>query len=183
MNREQTTFEKKIKPILGYVGLIGAVICTFAYVLVIFVLINGFEEKDFLETTVFAIVTAAVGFIVMQFLKIQGESFASEIPENKAITDKFSRSKKNKKVHSMSYYWITSVIKDLFTKVLTIAASAVGVIYIVIEGSHDYNLLLLAAVNILMFICFGLIALVKTYDYYNNSYIPWLLRKGELEND
>lgn len=178
LTRELTAFEKRVKPLLTYVGLIGAIICTIAYIVVIFVLIKGFEQHDILSTTIFAIVTAAVGFIVMQFLKVQGESFAKEIPENKVITDKYFGSKtKDKKNHSMRYYWITTVIKDILTKCLSIAATSIGVIYIVIEGSNDYNLLKLAVVNILMFVCFGILALVKTYDFYNTSYIAYLKEK------
>jgi hypothetical protein len=48
-----------------------------------------------------------------------------------------------------------------------------------IEGSGDYNLLFLAGVNLLMFAGFGLISLVKTYDFYNDSYVPYMLEKIE----
>lgn len=182
MDREQTTFEKKVKPILGYIGLIGAIISCIAYVIAVFVLINGFDKRNVLETTTFGVVNAIVGFIVMQFLKVQGEQFAKDLPENKLITDAYNKSKvKKEKNHSMRYYWVTSVIKDIFTKCVGIAITTFGVIYIVIEGSHDYSLLGLAVVNLLMFICFGLLSLIKTYDYYNDVYIPYVLEKGRKE--
>lgn len=182
---EKTTFERIVKPILNYVGLIGAIICTIAYIIAVFVLINGFKIEDMLKTTVFAIVTAAVGFCVMQFLKVQGQSFAAMIPENIGIIKQYYMHKTKDKVnHSMRYFWITSVIKDIFTKCVTLAFTTIGVIYIVIEGSKDYNLIRLAIVNILMFVCFGLLALTKAYDYYNNSYIPYIIdRLNEGEKD
>ena len=60
-----------------------------------------------------------------------------------------------------------------------------GVVYIVIQGCNDYNLLLLALVNLVMFICFGLLALNKAYDFYNDRHIPYVIDQinKEKEND
>lgn len=181
---EQTTFEKRIKPILDYVGMIGAVISSIAYIIIIFVLVNGFnQQEDLTKPILFAVVSAFVGFVIMQFLKIQGENFARELPKNKEITDNYYRTKtKDKKNHNMKFYWFTSVVKDALTKCVSVAITTFGMIYIVIEGTNDSNLLLLAAFNLLMFICFGILALVKTYDFYNTSYIPYVLEKIQEVN-
>lgn len=176
--KKQTFLEKKILPILNYVGAIGALIMCVAYVIVIFILINGFKAEKVLQTTIFAGVSAGVGLIIMQFLKHQGIAFAEMNPDNKKVIDEYYQSKtKDKKNHSLTYFWITSVIKDTLIKGLTLAATSVGIIYIVIQGSHDYNLLLLAFVNLLMFICFGFLSLVKAYKYIFNVYIPYLKDK------
>jgi hypothetical protein len=45
---------------------------------------------------------------------------------------------------------------------------------LVIQGSNDYNLLFLAVVNLLMFVCFGFISLVNAYDFYNNKHVPYM---------
>ena len=179
MNEEKkiTFLEAKILPILNYVGAIGALIMCVAYVIVIFILINGFKAEKVLQTTVFAIVSAAVGLVIMQFLKYQGISFAEMDPENKKVIDEYYKKTKDKKNHSLTYFWITSGIKDVIMKGATVAATSVGIIYIVIQGSHDYNLLLLAFVNLLMFICFGFLSLVKAYKYVFNKYIPYLKEK------
>lgn len=175
IEEKKSIFEKKILPILNYVGAIGAVIMSIAYIVVVFVLINGFKAEDILQTSIFACVNAAVGFIIMQFLKFQGVSFAKMIPENKEILDLYFKTKtKDKKNHSMTYFWATSVVKDVIVKCVTLAATSIGVIYIVIKGSNDYNLLLLALVNLLMFICFGFLSLVKAYDYFNQTYMAYV---------
>lgn len=172
----QTTFEKHIKPILTYVGLIGAIIMSIAYIISVFVLINGFKADKVLHTTLFAVVNAIVGFVIMQFLKVQGTSFAKELPNNKPIIEQYYKTKtKDKKPHSIKYFWVTSTIKDALIKCGTLAVTTFGVIYIVIQGSNDYNLILLAVVNLLMFICFGFLSLVKAYDFYNNMHIPFLV--------
>ena len=113
-----------------------------AYIISVFVLIHGFKAEALLQTTIFACVNAATGFVIMQFLKVQGESFAKMLPENKEIIDRYYKTKtKDKKVHSMKYFWVTSVIKDVVVKCLTLGATTVGLIYIVIQGSNDYNML------------------------------------------
>ena len=182
---EKTTLEKKILPVLNYVGFIGAAIMTVAYIVCVLVLIHGFKAEELLQTTVFACVNAGTGFVIMQFLKVQGESFAKMLPENKELVDKYYKHKtKDKKIHSMKYFWVTSVIKDVITKCATLGATTVGLIYIVIQGSNDYNMLLLALVNLLMFICFGFISLVKAYDYYNQYHVAYMTEKlKEIEQE
>lgn len=177
---EKTTLEKKILPVLNYVGIIGACIMVVAYIIAVFVLIRGFQAEALLQTTIFGCVNAATGFVIMQFLKIQGVSFAKMLPDNEEIIKRYYQTKtKDKKVHSIKYFWTTSVIKDIIVKCLTLAGTTVGLIYIVIQGSNDYNLLFLAIVNLLMFICFGFISLVNAYDFYNNQHVPYM--KEQLE--
>ena len=174
----KNTFETKIKPVLSYVGAIGAGLMSIAYVIVVFVLIRGFQATIIFNTLVFAAVNAIVGFIILQFLKVQGISFAKLIPENdKIIKEYYSTKTKDKKPRSMQFYWITSVTKDIFTKCLSVAITSAGLIYIVIQGSNDWNLLLLAIVNLIMFICFGFLALVNAYEFFNNKFIPYMEEK------
>lgn len=168
-------FEKHIKPILTYVGLIGAILTSVAYIILIFILIKGFKYEQTTQTIVFALVNAAVGLIIANFLKYQGISFAKEIPANQQLLKDYYGSKtKDKKNHSLSFFWITSIIKDIVTKGLSIAASTCGLIYIVIVGSNDWSLLLMSIVNLLLFICFGLLSLNKAYDYFNNTYVAYM---------
>lgn len=182
---EKTTLEKKILPVLNYVGIIGAAIMIVAYIIAVFVLIRGFQAEALLQTTIFGCVNAATGFVIMQFLKIQGVSFAKMLPENEELIKRYYKTKtKDKKAHSITYFWTTSVIKDIIVKCLTLAGTTIGLIYIVIQGSNDYNLLFLAIVNLLMFICFGFISLVNAYDFYNNNHVPYMkeqLKKAEQQ--
>ena len=174
----KNTFETKIKPVLSYVGIIGASFMCVAYIIVVFVLIRGFQATVIFNTLLFAAVNAIVGFIIMQFLKVQGISFAKLISENDEIVKEYYRTKtKDKKPHSMQFYWTTSIAKDIFTKCLSVAITSAGLIYIVIQGSNDWNLLLLAIVNLIMFICFGFLALVNAYEFFNNKFIPYMKEK------
>ena len=172
----QTLFEKKIKPVLLYIGTIGAVLMVIAYICIVLVMIFGFKVKSIEQSITFAIVNGAVGFVIMQFLKVQGIDFAKSLPDNQKILTEYYNSKdpKIKKHHSITFYWIKSVVMDVLSKVLTIAGTTGCLIYIIVEGSSDYSLLLLAVVNLIMFVCFGLLSLVSSYDFYNNEHIPYL---------
>lgn len=171
-------FEKKIKPILMYVGTIGAILMSLAYIILMFVLVFGFKlQKDIKNSLIFAIVNAVVGFLIMQMLKIQGVDFAKSLKENREILDKYYKKKEKKRTHSIKFYWIKSIITDILGKVVSVASTTAGIIYIVIEGSNDYNMLLLSVVNLIMFICFGFISMVNAYDFFNNNHIPYIIDK------
>lgn len=174
-------FEKKIKPILQYIGAIGATIMSIMYMVVVVVLIVGFEAHNLQEVVIFAIINAIVGLIIMMFLKIQGVSFAKNLPENmKIIIEYYNTQTKDKKLRTIKEYFIKSTIRDVLIKGISIIVSTSCIIYIVIQGSNDYSLLLLAVANLLMFICFGLLALNSAYEFYNNYHVPYM--KDQLEN-
>lgn len=173
MNKD--VFERKIKPILTYIGSIGAVLTSMAYVILILVFIKGFEFKQTTQTIIFAIINAAVGLIIANFLKYQGISFAKELPENEELIKQYySLHTKDKKNHGITFFWVTTVIKDILVKGVGIAVSTAGLIYIVIVGSNDWSLMLMAIVNLILFICFGLLSLNKAYEYFNNVYVNYM---------
>lgn len=175
----KTFFEKRIKPVLHYIGTIGAVLMCIAYIVLVCIMVFGFSaHHELSETITFALVNALVGLIIMQLLKFQGIDFAKALPDNAVVLKKYYTTKtKDKKPHSLKFYWITSVLKDMAIKGLSIIVTTIGVIYIVIQGSNDYSLLLLAVVNLVMFICFGLLSLVNAYDFFNEQHIPFIVEK------
>lgn len=175
---KKNVFEDKIKPVLTYIGAIGAGILVVAYIIIVLVLIKGFKAEHLFQTTIFGIVNAAMGFTIMQFLKIQGISFAQNLSENAQIIKDYNelrvRRAKRKKKHDMKYFWGTTVTKDILVKCGTLGATTAGLVYICIQGSNDFTLLLAALVNLLMFVCFGLLSLCKAYDFYNNEFVNYM---------
>lgn len=182
-------FEKKIKPLLQYVGAIGATIMSIMYIIIVIVLIIGFEAHDLVNTTLFSIVNAIIGLIIMYFLKVQGISFAKNLEENKQIIKEYYGTKTNdKRLRNINQYMIRSTIRDIIVKGLSFIVSSIGIIYIVIQGSQDYTLLLLAVVNLLLFISFGILGMNSTYEFYNNYHVPYMkeqlkqkITKGDIK--
>lgn len=184
----KTSFEKHILPILKYIGMIGAILMSIAYVIVTIILVVGFEQNELKGDLIFASVNALIGLMIMLFLKIQGISFAKCIKENKEILDEYYNTKtKDKKLRSIKYYWTVSTIKDVLIKAISIMITTFGIMYIVIQGCKDYMLFLLAAVNLILFACFGLLSLSQAYDFFNNRHIPYikeqLQKLKEKENE
>lgn len=175
----QTFFEKKIKPTLHYVGIIGASAMSLAYIILMIILVIGFKvSTELKQSIIFAVINAIVGFVIMQFLKIQGIDFAKQKEENQAVLKEWNKKQpKKKKTHSLSFFWLKSVTLDLVVKAISVAFMTSAIIYIVIEGSNDYNMLLMSLVNLIMFICFGFLSLVRAYDFFNDSYIPYIEEK------
>lgn len=182
MNTYKNTFEEKVKPFLTYVGAIGAVFSGIMYLLATVVLIMGFQAKTFTQAIVFAVVSAILGLIIMFFLRYQGLSFAKAIPENQEILNKYNNKQAKKKHHTLRYFWIKNTLLDILIKGCTVALSTAGVIYIVIEGSQDFKLILLAIANLILFACLGLIALANAYDFYNEQWVPYMNEQIELRN-
>ena len=168
-------FEKRIKPLLQYVGAIGAAIMSIMYIIVIVILIIGFESHDLKNTILFSLINAVVGLIIMQFLKIQGISFAKNLPDNQKLIKEYYGTRTNdKKLKNINQYLISSTIRDVIVKGIGLVISSVGIIYIVIQGSHDYTLLLLAVVNLFLFISFGILSMNSSYEFYNNYHVPYM---------
>lgn len=187
---KKDVFEEKIKPILTYIGAIGAGLTSIAYIILIVVLIKGFQFRQPTQTIVFAVANAAVGMIVASFLKYQGVSFAKGLPENQSIIEDYYKSHtRDKKNHSIQWFWFVTTIKDVIFKGVTIALSTLGLVYIVIVGSNDWSLMLMAIVNLVLFVCFGLLALNQAYEYYNNVYVNYMreqltrAKDGYIKND
>ena len=179
MVSNKTFFENKIKPVLQYIGSIGAVVLMLAYIIVVVVMIQGFDASNteaIQLNIVFAIITGLMGFVIMQFLKIQGITFAKMLPDNQEVLKEYSSLtvKKGKKLRSLKFFWWTTVVKDFGIRCLTLILSTISIVWFVIEGTKDWNLLLLAIVNLLMFICFGFLQLVKAYDFYNEQHINYI---------
>lgn len=168
--------ETKLKKMLTYIGTVGAVAMGIAYIGIVLVMVFGMSIRAKInETILFAVVNAVIGFIIMQFLKVQGIAFAKNIEENALILKEYNGNKtKDKKFKSIKFYWTTSVIKDIIIKAATIGISTSCIIYIAIKGTYDYMYFLLAVVNLIMFTCFGLLSLVSAYDFFNEKHIPYI---------
>lgn len=99
-------FESSIKPVLEYIGTIGAALMCVAYLIIVIIMVFGFEHTSSVADNItFAVINAIIGFIIMQLLKIQGIDFAKNLDENKPILQKYYNTKtKDKKVHSITHF-------------------------------------------------------------------------------
>lgn len=167
----------KVKNILLYTGSIGAIISAIAYIIITVVLVMGFETQMEMDKQIlFSIIGAVDGLLITLLLRSQGIALAKNEDESKKVMAEYyqaiNKTKKSKKLHTITYYYVKDFIIDIFTKAGIIALTTSLMLYIFMDGSGDYGLIGLAISNILMFACFGIIALSKFYSLYIEQHIP-----------
>ena len=167
----------KVKNILLYTGSIGAIISAVAYIIITVVLVLGFETQMEMDKQIlFSIIGAVDGLLITLMLRSQGIALAKNEDESKKVMAEYyqvvNKTKKSKKLHTITYYYIKDFIIDIFVKAGVIALTTSLMLYIFMDGSGDFGLIGLAISNILMFACFGIIALSKFYSLYLEQHIP-----------
>lgn len=170
----------KIKEYLIYTGIYGSVISALAYLVTTYVIVTGFQTSiDTEKQLLFSILGALVGLMITALLRAQGITFAKKEPKNmeimKAYVDAKNKNRKTKKYRTIGWYILWATLKDIFIKGSSIGISTWFVLYIFMDGNGDYSLFLLAISNIFMFAGFGLVAMSKSYDRYNDEHIPAII--------
>lgn len=174
-------FEKKIKPLLQFVGAFGAGILSVLYMIVISILIVGLKAHTWDQILMFALINAVFGVLITVFLREQGRLFARNIPENDAVVREYYQlQQRQKKYKSLKSYIITSTATDIIGRAGGVALGTLGVMWVVIQGTQDWMMGILAIVNLFLFICLGLLALASMYDFYNTQWVPRMKYEIEL---
>ena len=179
--------EETFKRLLKRIGFVLAGVSAVVYLSVVYILIKGFETAvESNKLLVFLIVSAIFGISMTVSLRIQGIDLAKETDKAMKVIDEYTKImavEKSIKVRSINYHFWISLIKDIFTKGVTIVVSLYFAIEIIITGMQDEKYFLLAFANIFMFLGFGLMALAKAFDYYMENHIPYLKRKIQLHEE
>jgi hypothetical protein len=110
------------------------------------------------------------------FLRGQGVIFAKKEEDAQKVMkeyyQKINKKKTIRQLHTIKHYIIVQTFLDVIFKGVTVALSTYFLLYIFMEGNGDMSLVFLAVANILMFTCFGMVALSKAYDKYLDEHIP-----------
>lgn len=167
----------KVKNILLWTGLVGAIVSAIAYLIIIAVIVRGFETTlDRNKQLLISIIGAVDGLVIATFLKMQGISLAKDQNESKRIEKAYqealNKDKPIKKKHTIKWFMFWSTVKDIVMKGLTITVNTYLLLYVFAEGNGDYSLFLLALSNIMMFASFGIISLSKAYQKYIEEHLP-----------
>jgi len=165
-----------VKNILRYTGLYGAITSAIAYLIITWVIVQGFESAvEQNKQLLFSILGAVDGLLISFLLRKQGITLAENEEESEAIMKEYreltNKTKTIKQLHQIGYHMIIWTIQDIFIKGVTVAVSTYLVLYIFSEGNGNYQLFLLALSNICMFAGFGLMNLSKAYDKYMKDHL------------
>ena len=167
----------KVKKFLEYTGIAGSMISALAYIIATLVIVWGFETRLEMEKQIlFSLLGAFTGLMITFFLRGQGVIFAKKEEDAQKVMkeyyQKINKKKTIRQLHTIKHYIIVQTFLDVIFKGVTVALSTYFLLYIFMEGNGDMSLVFLAVANILMFACFGLVALSKAYDKYLDEHIP-----------
>lgn len=178
---DKKEFYEKIKNALTYTGVILAAVAAIAYLILVYIIIYGFEVNYSKERLVaFIVLGAVVGVLINISMRIQGIDFAKMTPNAKDVlkelTNQLGKTDKVK-MRPMWVMFLTTIMKDIVVKGGSIGLTLYFTIDISYNGLGEEKYFYLAIANIILYFGLGLISMSKAYDYYLESHIPYMKQK------
>ncbi len=179
--KDKKEFYEKVKTALVYTGSILTVMSAIAYLVVVAILVYGFETKvDSNQLLVFLGLGAFTGVLMNLSMRIQGIDFAKELPDSKEVLEELTNltGKSDKvKLYPIWVMFLKTILQDIFIKGGSIMVTLYFSIEIVINGLGDNKYFYLGIVNVLLYLGLGMLSLAKAYDYYIEKHIPYMQQR------
>lgn len=168
--------------LLNNIGVIGAILAAVADIVFVIIMVLGVEvEAEISAIVIFAIVNALIGLLINVLLRYQGQKYA-EI-ENAELCKKFyNKQVKERKYVSIGAWMTLKTVQDVAVKGCTAAFSIFGIIYISVTGSHNPVQILMTIATLILFACFGLMAMNAAYMRFYNVQVPYMQSQLEERN-
>ncbi len=189
-SKSKKQYYERVKDILTYTGVILAAVAAIAYLILVYIIIYGFQvdySRD--QLIAFIVLGAFVGLLINVAMRIQGIDFAKITPTAKVVlkdlTDTLGQSDKVK-IRPMWVMFMQAILKDIVIKGGAIGFTLYYTIDISYSGLGEEKYFLLAIANIVLYFGLGLISMSKAYDYYLESHIPFMqqrIKKLEFKNE
>lgn len=179
MNTLQKKSHEALLKLLNNIGIVGAVLTALADIILVVIMVVGLDIKIDMKTMIiFACISALSGLMINNLLRYQGKHYAEL--ENDELCKKFYNKKVREKKHLTIEKWMAvQGVKDFLIKGCTTAFSIFGAIYITIQGSKNAVQILIAFATLIMFACFGLVAMNSAYCRFYNIQVPYMKKTLE----
>lgn len=181
IERQQIAAKKgyeKWKDFLTYTGIAMAIISAIVYLIVVFILINGFEVDYSKEEIIsFLLLGAATGVMINISMRIQGLDLARLTTKAKEVQTKLNdltAKSKTVKLRPLWFMHLVNTLRDIIFKGGTITLTMYFAISISYKGLGEQKYMLLALANVFMYLGLSLITMNKAYDYYIDKNIPFM---------
>lgn len=172
---------ERIKNFLTYTGTALAIISAIVYLILVYIIIYGFEVSySKTQLLMFIILGAVVGILINVSMRMQGLDFAKLNPNAKRVLNELTRLKgvsNEVKLRPVWVMFLTTLLKDIIIKGGTIGMTIYFTIDISYNGLGEEKYFWLALANIVLYFGLGLISMSKAYDYYLDSHIPYMEQK------
>lgn len=161
---------QKLKDSLKFTGFIMVAVASIAYLGMLYIMIDGFEntvsEK---ELVIFLIIGAVYGIFNSLFLRVQGISLAKMEEIAKEALDNYNKltvKDKNFKSKRLWLFHLKNILTDIFVKAGTIGFTIYFSITIIVKGIGDWKYFGIGIINVILYNGLGLLGLAKAYDFY-----------------
>lgn len=160
--------------LLNNIGVIGAILAAVADLIFVIIMVVGVHiEAQLSAIMIYAVVNAVIGLLINFLLRYQGQKYA-EI-ENAALCKRYyNKQVKEKKYLSIGAWTALKTVQDIVVKGCTTAFSIFGIVYISITGSKNPIQILITIATLILFACFGLMAMNSAYMRFYNVQIPFM---------
>lgn len=168
----QKKSHKALLSVLNNVGWIGAILAAIADVIFVIITIVGIDlEMGPIGVILYSTVNACIGVLISVLLRYQGKHYA-ELENECLVEQYFHKEVKERKHMSMGKWMVCQSIKDILIKGGITAFMLFGTTYIVIVGTHNPIQILITLFTLVLFACFGLVAMNSAYCRYYNVQVP-----------
>lgn len=180
-NVQKKELYERIKNYLTYTGTALAIISAIVYLILVYIIIYGFEVSySKTQLLMFIILGSVVGILISVSMRMQGLDFAKLNPTAKRVLNELTRLKgvsDEVKLRPVWMMFLTTILKDVIIKGGTIGVTIYFTIDISYNGLGEEKYFWLALANIVLYFGLGLISMSKAYDYYLDSHIPYMEQK------
>lgn len=170
--------------LLNNIGIIGAILAAVADLVFVIIMVLGVHvDAEFSAIIIYAVVNALIGLLINVLLRYQGQKYA-ELENVELCKRYYNKRIKEKSYLSIGAWMGLKTLQDVVVKGTTTAFSIFGIVYISITGSKNPIQILLAIATLILFACFGLIAMNSAYTRFYNIQIPYMKMKlGDKEGE
>lgn len=163
--------------LLNNIGIVGAILAAVADIVFVLIMVLGVQINAKMSSVViFSVVNALVGILINILLRYQGKKYA-ELENTEICKKYYNKQVKEKKYLSIGAWMALNSVKDILVKGVTTSFSIFGMIYLSIEGSKNPIQILMTFATLVMFACFGLMAMNSAYERFYNVQIPYMEMK------
>lgn len=171
----------KINGMMLYVGFILTSISAIAYLVLLYIIIEGFEvDVQSNNLIVYLGLGAVTGVMMNLSLRIQGVQFAKNEDASQIKLKQYQEliGKDNEvKLRPMWQFHAWQMFTDIIFKGGALALTLYFSITIIIQGMGDIKYFLLGIVNVIMYLGLGILSMLKGYNFYIENELPLLNQK------
>lgn len=173
----QRKSHKALVTLLNNIGVVGAILAAIADIIFVVIAVLGIEiYAGPFGVILYSTINALIGVLISVLLRYQGHRYA-ELENQELCSRYYNKTVKEKKHMNMGAWLAVKAVQDTIVKGCTTAFCLFGTTYLTIVGTKNPIQILITLATLVLFACFGLIAMNSAYCRFYNIQIPLMEHK------